>query len=262
MNKYITCFDVETTGLSPQEDYIIQLAMVKFDPQTREVVDSRMWYIEPIHAYTITPGAFEAHGLTKEFLKENGVSLKSIAPEIIDFVKDSDYLSYNGNSFDVKFVHKDLALVGFAFPMEGKIFYDAFSIYKVYHPSTLSQVYKNFTGKDLENAHDAFADVNATITVFNCLRDEQNVSLEELAEMKENQMLSPEGSIRRATNMGEDGDYIVFAVGKYKDVEFCEVLQKDYGYVKWFMTNVASDYTKNVLKEYCKRKNARNILPA
>ena len=254
MNKYITSFDVETTGLSPQEDYIIQLAMVKFDAKTFQIIDTRMWYIEPIHAYAITPGAFEAHGLTKEFLKEHGVCIKDIAPEIIEFVKDSDYLTYNGNSFDVKFICKDLELVGFQFPLEDKVFYDAFSIYKTYHPSTLSAVYKNLTGKDLEGAHDALADVKATIEVFKALKEEQNVELEELAEMKENQMLSPEGSIRRATNMGEDGDYIVFAVGKYKDAEFCEVLQKDYGYCKWFMGNVASNYTKKVLKEYCLRK--------
>lgn len=74
MNKYIVCFDVETTGLSPIEDYIIQLAMVKFDSQTFKQIDSRNWYIEPAHAYEITPGAHDAHGLTKEFLKENGVS--------------------------------------------------------------------------------------------------------------------------------------------------------------------------------------------
>ena len=262
MNKNIVTFDVETTGLHPQEDYIIQLAMVKIAADTFQTIDTRKWYIKPIHAYTITQGAFEAHGLTKEFIEANGVNLKDIAPEIIEFVKDCDYLTYNGNSFDVKFIHKDLAIVGYEFPMEGKVFYDAFSIYKIYHPSTLSAVYKIMTGKELEDAHDALADVKATIAVFEALQKEQNVSLQELAEMKENQMLSPEGSIRRATNMGEDGDYIVFAIGKYKDAEICAVLQKDYGYVKWFLTNVASDYTKNVLREYCKRKNARYTLPS
>jgi len=262
MNKNIVAFDVETTGLSPQEDYIIQLAMIKIAADTFQTIDTRKWYIKPIHAYAITPGAFEAHGLTKEFIEANGVNLKDIAPEIIEFVKDCDYLTYNGNSFDVKFIHKDLAIVGYEFPMEGKVFYDAFSIYKIYHPSTLSAVYKIMTGKDLEDAHDAFADVKATIAVFEALQKEQNASLQEWAEMKENQMLSPEGSIRRATNMGEDGDYIVFAVGKYKDAEFCEVLQKDYGYVKWFLANVASDYTKNMLREYCRRKNAKYTLPS
>ena len=258
MNKNIVCFDVETTGLSPTEDYIIQLAMVKFDAKTFEQIDSRNWYIEPAHAYEITSGAYDAHGLTKEFLKENGVSIKDIAPDILKFVEDSDYLTYNGNTFDVKFLYKDLALFGFEFPINGKVFYDAFALYKMYHPSTLSAVYKSYTGEDLDGAHNAFTDVNATIKVFECIQKEQEKSLDEWSQIKECQMLSPEGSIRRATNMGEDGEYIVFAQGKYKDAEFCEVLKKDPGYIKWFGQNVATAYTKKVLNEYVKKKRLKN----
>lgn len=258
MAKNIVCFDVETTGLSTNTDYIIQLAMVKLDGETFEVIDKFNKYIEPVHAYEITQGAFEAHGLTKEFLKKNGVSMKDIAPEIIEFVKDCDYLTYNGNSFDVKFIYKDLALFGFEFPMEGKVFYDAFSLYKVYHPSTLSAVYKQFTGKELDGAHDAFADVMATIEVFKGLSKEQEVAYTDWADTKECQMLSPEGSIRRAANMGDDNEYIVFSVGKYKDAEFCEIFEKDPSYVKWFLNSVATEYTKNILRKYyVERKKAK-----
>lgn len=254
MNQNIVCFDVETTGLSPIDDYIIQLAMVKFDKDTFEQLDSKMWYIKPAHAYEMKQGAIDAHGLTKEFIDKNGVSLKDIGQEIVDFVSDSDYLTYNGNSFDIKFVHKDLAIFGFNFPIENKVFYDAFSLYKLYHPSTLSAVYKQFTGKDLDEAHDALADVKATIEVFKGLKNEQEAELGGWATLQECQMLSPEGSIRRATHVGDDGDYIVFAQGKYKDTEFCEVMKKDPGYIKWFGANVASDYTKKILNDYVRRK--------
>lgn len=255
MNKYIVCFDVETTGLSDKEDYIIQLAMVKFDAYTFKTVDSRNWYIEPSHQYTIKQGAFEAHGLTKEFLKENGVCIKDIANEIVDFVSDSDYLTYNGNSFDLRFLYKDLKTWGVDFPMDNKVFYDAFSIYKVYHPSTLSAVYKQMTGHELEGAHDAFADVNATIEVFKQLKSQENLTLEDLADMKENQMISPEGSIRRASNMGDNKEYLVFAFGKYKDTEICEAISKDPGYFKWFCQNIATDYTKKIMRDYIVRSN-------
>lgn len=256
MNKYIVAFDVETTGLSIKEDYIVQLAMVKIDRKTFNAIDSRNWYIEPAHAYTFKVPEEEFH-ITKEFLKENGVSLKDICPEIIEFVKDSDYLTYNGNSFDVKFLYKDMQLFGYEFPMEGKVFYDAFATYKLYHPSTLSAVYKNMTGKTLEDAHDALADVKATIEVFGALINEQHVSQVDLAELKENQMLSPEGSIRRATNMGGE-DYIVFANGKYRDTEFCEVYKKDPSYVKWWGENVASAYTKSLINKYVFMKLHKN----
>ena len=103
MNKYITCYDVETTGLNPKEDFIIQLAMVKFEKDTFEQVKSANYYIKPAHKYNIDPKAQEVHGITKEFLEENGVFLKDIIEDIKDFFKDSDLLTYNGNNFDIKF---------------------------------------------------------------------------------------------------------------------------------------------------------------
>jgi len=255
MRNFVTCFDVETTGLSPVNNFIIQLAMVKFDLRTFETIAEKKWYIEPAHEYEIAPEAFEKHGISKEFLRANGVSIKEIAPEILKIIEDSDYLSYNGNSFDVKFLHKDLAMFGFDLPLEGKIFYDAFLLYKMYHPNTLEAVYKHYTGKDLDGAHDAFNDVRATIDVFRAIQQENGATFEEWAGMKESQILSPEGSVRRASLPGEE-DRIVFAVGKHKDEEICEVIQKDPSYIKWFKENVASEYTRKMLNEYYKKKMA------
>ena len=254
MNKYIVGFDVETTGLSYQTDYIIQLAMVKLDKETFEVIDQRDWYIEPAHNYTIAPDALATHGITKEFLKEHGVSIKSICPDILDFAKDSDYLTYNGNSFDVRFLYKDMKLFGYDFPIADKIFYDAFSIYRAYNQNTLGAVYKRLTGKEIEDAHDAKADINATVEVFKKLKENYSLSYEDLDNMPENNMLSPEGSIR-STHSATGRENIVFAFGKYKDAEFCTVWKKDPLYVKWFGENIASDYTKKILNEYIRKCN-------
>ena len=253
MNKNIVCFDVETTGLSFTEDYIIQLAMVKFNSNF-ETIDTRNWYIKPCHSYDITPGAFETHGISKEFLEEHGVSIKDIAQDILDFVEGCDYLTYNGNAFDVRFIYKDLEIFGYEFPIAGKTFYDAFRLYKKYHPCNLSTIYKQYTGKDLDGAHDAFADVNATIEVFKQIAAEQNTNYEEWKDAAECSMISPEGSIRK-TMMGDD---IVFSTGKYKDAEFCEVLKKDPSYIRWFGDKVATSYTKKILNEYVKEKNKKH----
>ena len=90
MNHYITAFDVETTGLSQTEDYIIQLSAIRFKKDTFEQVKTFNHYIKPIRAYEIKPGAFESHGLTKDFIEENGVPLKSVAQEFIEMFDDAD----------------------------------------------------------------------------------------------------------------------------------------------------------------------------
>ena len=242
--KDIVCFDVETTGLSQKEDYIIQLSMVKVDSNLNKK-DSKNWYIKPIHNYEIKSTAIEKHGITKDFLEQNGVSLKDIGQEIIDFVEGCDFLTYNGNSFDIGFLYKDLKIVGYNLDMNNRTCYDAFVLYKMMYPSTLEAVYKRCTGKELSGAHNAINDVEATIEVYKCLRNE-NVEVDESVFA----IASPENSIKRVIIDGKES--LVFSFGKYKDAEFMSVYKTDPQYVKWFLGNVTSEYTFNILKEYCK----------
>jgi DNA polymerase III epsilon subunit-like protein len=254
MNKYIVAFDVETTGLSQIDDYVIQLSAIKFEKHTYKQIKVFDHYIKPIRAYEIKPGAFEAHGLTKEFIEENGVPLKSVAPEFVEMFEDADVLTFNGNRFDVNMIYKDLLAIGIEFPMEGKIFYDSYGIEVRLNPRKLSNVYFNYTGECLEDAHNSLADVGATIEVFKRqleVLNEDNETGEDVDQWSENQLYSPEGSIRNAAQ-GNESERIVFNIGKYRDQEFMTVCKTDPGYISWFKDKVASPYTWRKLTKYYK----------
>lgn len=248
-NKYIVCWDVETTGLNPKEDFIIQLAVSKFDKTTFEEIVGKKWYIKPAHAYSISPSAQAVHGLSKEFIDANGVYFKEIAQEFFDLIKDSDLLTYNGNTFDIKFLNEECRRWSIDLPIYGKRFYDAFAMECRFHPRNLSQVYKNYTGKDLEGAHDALSDVRATAEVFKHQMSNFNLNYNDIDSWMENNLLTPDGTIRNAAAAGEPLR-IVFVVGKYKDSEFMDITKKDPGYIKWYMENLASNYTKKILSNY------------
>lgn len=256
MNQYIVAFDVETTGLSQTEDYVIQLSAIKFHKVTFERVKVFDHYIKPCRNYEIKPGAFEAHGLTKEFIEENGVPLITVADEFIEMFDDADVLTYNGNRFDVNMIYKDLLMIGKEFPLEKKIFYDSYGIEAHLNPRRLSNVYYNYTGKSLENAHNSLADVDATIEVF--MNQSRVVSsmminseeIEHLDDWSENQLYSPENSIRNASSGSSEQERIVFNMGKYKDQEFMSVCKIDPGYISWFKDKVASPYTWRLLSKY------------
>jgi DNA polymerase III epsilon subunit-like protein len=252
MNHYIVAFDVETTGLSQTEDYVIQLSAIKFKKDTYEHVKTFDHYIRPLRAYEIKQGAFEAHGLTKEFIEENGVLLSTVADEFIEMFDDADVLTFNGNRFDVNMIYKDLLLIGKNFPMDDKVFYDSYGIEVRLNPRKLSNVYFNYTGECLEDAHNSLADVGATIEVFKCQQDvikEDDTSGIPIEEWPENNLYSPEGSIRNAANAGEP-ERIVFNIGKYRDQEFMAVCKSDPGYIQWFKDKVASPYTWRKLAAY------------
>ena len=102
MNKFLCAYDVETTGLSKQHDFIIQLSCIKLDKETMNEVGRRDWYIKPAHAYTIDPKATEVHGLTKEFIEANGKTIKEIADDFLSFIDGCDFLTYNGNGDIIK----------------------------------------------------------------------------------------------------------------------------------------------------------------
>jgi DNA polymerase-3 subunit epsilon len=249
MHKYIVALDCETTGLNPKEDFIIQLACAKFDKVSGDIIKTNKWYIKPAHSYTISPKAQEVHGLSKEFIDANGVYFKEIVPEFFEMMKDADLLTYNGNSFDIKFLNEECKRWGIELPIYGKKFYDAFSMECRFNPRNLSAVFKKYMGYEFEDAHDALGDVLATIEVFKAQLKTHELNYEDIDQFQENNLLTPDGTIRNAAAPGED-IRIVFAVGKYRDSEFMEVSRKDPSYIKWYMENLAADYTKRVLKEY------------
>ena len=250
--RNIVAWDVETTGLSPQHDHIIQLAMIKFDSEFN-ILDKLNYIIKPIGEFIIDERATAVHGYTKEYILENGVYLSSVSDQILNFVKDCDYLTYNGNTFDIQFIINDLKSIGVEFPMENKIFYDSYAIECRLNPRNLSGIYKKYTGKDLIGAHDAFADVGATIEIFK--NQLKNID-EDISTWPENNLLSPEGSIRNAATPGNPA-LIVFTKGKYKDTDIKEVVIKDKSYVLWWWQNVATDISKKIVEKYI--KNQLNI---
>ena len=128
----IVCFDTETTGLDVQKEHIIQLSLVKLElgtnPQAEsegnretewKVIDQRDWYILPEGEFTIPAEAEAVHHISKAFLLENGVSLRSVYDELIAFTNGCDMLSYNGNGYDAPILHYNLKRLGLDFQFDG-----------------------------------------------------------------------------------------------------------------------------------------------
>ena len=248
MRKNIVAFDVETTGLDTTNDFVIQLAAVKIN-ENFEIIDEFVEFVRPIPVdWKIADGAFEKHGFTKEFIMENGSGMVDVGKRFIEFIDGCDMLSYNGNNFDVKILSKDLRSAGYELTIDDRTFFDSMALETILNPRKLEAVYNRYTGKTLEGAHNAIYDVYATIEVFKHQIDkfaEQEVTLDQIMEFEESKIFCIDGMIKK------DGEKILFAKGKYRDVEFMEVAKQDVGYIKWFMNNPGFDInTKKILKEY------------
>lgn len=258
MKKHIVFVDTETTGLSPLTDRILQIAAVKVNEEF-DIIDSMNFYIRPSGEYQISESAHAVHGLTEEFIEANGKDFNDVAPKFLDFIKDCDVAGYNSNSFDWKFIYCELQRVGLDLDMDDKVFYDVFLMEKRLNPSNLDAVFKKYTGNTMEeygyHPHDALSDVKATAVVMQHQMKEIHKLHEDITQWTENQLLSPEGSVRNAGR--PDNPRIVFAVGKYKDRDVYDVVNEDPGYCKWWSQKVATRHSLKIVKEYCIKRQTK-----
>ena len=173
----LVCFDTETTGLDVQKEHIIQLSLVKFDTETWEKIDTRDWYILPEGEFEIPKEAEAVHHISKEFLQEHGVSLRSVYDELLAFTANCDMLSYNGNGYDAPILHYNLKRLGLDFDFAGRTWYDALLLERIHTAgmtdengeklhNNLTSAYTRYYGHPFEGAHNSLDDVLATIEVF------------------------------------------------------------------------------------------------
>lgn len=91
--------DVETTGLNPSTDRIIQLSAIKYDPngQPIETFDT---YLNPERP--IPPAASKVNGITDSMVA-NAPLAEDIRDKFFDFLGDDLLVGYN-TTFDLKFI--------------------------------------------------------------------------------------------------------------------------------------------------------------
>lgn len=106
----LVALDVETTGLNPESDNIIEVAIVKFEND--EIVDKLVSLINPEREIPIE--AKILNGIDESML-ENEPKFKDIVKEIKKFLEGKTVIIHNSD-FDISFLKKEFQLCGEEFP--------------------------------------------------------------------------------------------------------------------------------------------------
>ena len=255
---HLVCFDTETTGLDVQKEHIIQLSLVKVDTEDWQVIDQRDWYILPEVPFTIPAEAEAVHHISKQFLQENGVSLRSIYDEFIAFTDGCDMLSYNGNGYDAPILYYNLKRNGLTFDFDNRTWYDALVLERIHtegrvDPETGEKVHNNLTaaytryyGHPFEGAHNALDDVMATIEVFKAQVRNHGWDWAQRDEF---------GFISYDRWLIRRGDYYYLNQGGHKGDSIESMLLIDRSYLEWIVDKCqwTDPQTKAIIEPYLGR---------
>lgn len=237
-------FDLETTGINIATDRIVELCYIKVHPNGNE--ESKSMRINPeMH---IPEAASAIHGIYDEDVKDCP-TFKQIARELANAIEGCDLAGFNSNRFDIPMLAEEFLRAEVDFDMTRRKFIDVQNIYHKLEKRTLSAAYKFYCGKDLENAHSALADTQATYEVLQAQLDRYPNDLQ-------NDMQFLADFSRMTNNVDFAGRIVyndkgveVFNFGKYKGMPVAEVLQKDSGYYGWVMQGDFTRNTKQVLTQ-------------
>lgn len=252
--KPLAVFDLETTGTNVATDRIVEICIIKINPDGKE--QSLVQRLNP--CMPIPPEATAVHGIS-----DMDVALEptfpEYAPKLMQFINNCDLAGYNSNKFDIPLLMEEFLRTDVPFDLKGRRFVDVQNIFHKMEPRTLKAAYKFYCRKDLNNAHSAEADARATYEILKaqllCYKDvEYTGSDGKTCVPIVNDIKALHDFSFQTRNADLAGHIIynnkdkeVFNFGKYKGKTVEEIFAMEPSYYDWMMKADFPLYTKRVI---------------
>lgn len=228
-------FDLETTGVSIDNDRIIQFAGIDSDGNELDILINPQMFI-PEEAVAV-------HGITNEDVQFEK-TFPEVAETIYNFCNNAILAGYNSNNFDVPMLKKNLFEAGFSLKDNGMI--DVLKIERSVNSHKLGNTFKRYTGKELENAHNALADVKATMKILELQKKIFKLTPDVLLEFSKDDKQFLDWSKRIFKKDNE----IFWNFGKHKNKE----VLSNIGYLNWVLDADFPEDMKTILTNYKNNK--------
>ena len=172
-SQAIAIIDVETTGINPRTDQVIEFAVQKgLEPGA----NSKTWRIKP--SVAISEEAREVHGISEADLA-NCPSFEAYADRIRQVLETSDIIIGYNFRFDLEMLQAEFKrLSQKPADLSRAIILDPYRLWAACEPRSLSAASLRFAGKELEDAHSSEADVRATGEVLSGMLSHFNLAEE------------------------------------------------------------------------------------
>jgi len=243
-------FDLETTGVWIEKDKVIEIALIKLSPDgKREVFHKKVNPGIPIPAVVT-----ELTGI-KDVDVQESPPFKDIANEILEFIGDADFGGFNVARFDLPLLRREMSDAGVKFDWAHKKVFDAQKVYHLNEKRDLTAAYQFYCQKNLEDAHSALADTEATLEILQSQVHKYGEGKEEISVLeafdyaKRTEFFDDERKFR----WWNGKLYMMF--GKYAR-QHClqDVVKRDRGYLEWILSAKFSEDIKILIEDALKGK--------
>ena len=229
-------YDLETSGLNPRQDRIMQFAGQRTDMNLEPIGDPYNLLVTLNDDTLPSPDALMVTGITPQKTVEEGYSEAQFARMLSEeiFTPDTIAVGFNNIRFDDEFI-RHLLWRNFHDPYEwswkdGRSRWDLLDVVRLTRalrpeginwplddkgePSNRLELITSANGIAHENAHDALADVTALIAVTKLIKQKQPQLYDYLLKMRDKKV------VQQLVNM-DDKKPFVYASGRY-DKEFAK----------------------------------------
>lgn len=161
LDRPVTFFDLETTGLSLSRDRIVELAIIRVSPQGDVFEKVRRYNPE----MPIPPEAAAIHGITDDIVADEH-PFRATARSLAGLLEPCDLAGFNIRRFDLPILLAEFRRAGVAFEVKDRRLIDMKMIFHREEPRDLSAAARFYLDRDHEDAHTALGDIRTTAAVL------------------------------------------------------------------------------------------------
>lgn len=242
LEKPIVFFDLETTGIDIARDRIVEICLIRVEPNgNRQALTMR---INPERH--IPDEASKVHGIYDADVHDCP-TFRDKAQELANLFEGCDLAGFNSNRFDIPLLAEEFIRAGINIDLTLARRVDVQNIYHKLERRTLAAAYRFYCGKDLENAHSALADTEATLEVLEAQLDRYPDTLENNIGFLSDFSCRDRNVDFAGRFVYNDAGEVEINFGKHKGRLLREILRIEPSYYNWIMQSDFTMNTKQVL---------------
>jgi DNA polymerase-3 subunit epsilon len=236
LERPLVFFDLETTGTDPARDKIVEIAVLRLEPDGSRVARTRR--INPERP--IPPDAVAIHGIRDDDVREEP-PFRRVAKGLLELLEGADLAGFNVRRFDVPLLDRELRECGLDLHVDRRRIVDAMTIFHRKEPRDLSAAVRYYLGREHEGAHAAEADLTATLEVLDAQLERYDDLPRSVAELDGWSRSGRDAVDEHGKFVRRDND-VVFAFGKHQGRSLRDVAQEAPDYLQWI---VSSDFPED-----------------